>query len=73
MRAEAGPSSFRFALHDRVYLLGSAESLTVVGLMWIKRATAGETRRYYLKSRQGDEQLIDEQHVYGAPTRQAVG
>jgi hypothetical protein len=72
MRPESEVSPFRFALHERVYLLGSAESLTVVGLMWIQRADAGEERRYYLRSRQGDEQLIDERHVYGAPARETT-
>jgi hypothetical protein len=73
MRADGQPLPFRFAMHDRVYLLGSAEPLIVLGQMTISMAASGEERRYYLRSTQGDAHWIDERHVYGTPTQQVAG
>jgi hypothetical protein len=61
---------FRFRKHDRVYLLGSAEPLVVLGQLYITRIMEPyEERQYCLRSRQGDEIWIDACHVYGVPTR----
>jgi hypothetical protein len=63
---------FRFRKHDRVYLLGSVEPLVVLGQMFITMASGSEERRYYLKSRLGDELWIEECHVYAIPTREGM-
>jgi hypothetical protein len=72
MSADCAYLGFRYQTYDLVYLPGSREPYTVLGLMYITLAAAGEERRYYLRSSLGDERWIEERHVLAAPVRQAA-